>query len=140
MPKGRWQRPNRAALRKSRDYWRDQVLDVLMELGAVLTEETNQSSWASMYPITIEDTQAGPLLLSVSPSTDWEKKIGAGGSVFGRFPDVERAKKFFKVDRLGNHAGLNVYSGKWNHHYFDWSASCTCRNIRSEIERVRVNG
>ncbi len=118
--------------------WCNQVTDALRELGAVPTENTSQDGWATMYPFVIENTQAGPLLLSVSPSMSWEKRIGAGGSVFGRFPDVERAKKFFKVDRLGNHAGLNPYSGKWNHHYFDWSATCTCRDIRSEIERVKA--
>jgi hypothetical protein len=126
----------RAELRRMRQNWKDRVTNVLRELGAVPTEHTSQGSWHSMYPFVIEDTQAGPLLFSVSPSLDWEKKIGAGGSVFCRFTDVEKAKQFFKVDRLGNHAGLNVYSGKWNHHYFDWSTVCSCRDIRSEVERV----
>lgn len=121
---------------RMRQTWKSRVTDVLRELGAVPTEHTDQGRWAPIYPFIIEDTQAGPLLLSVSPALDWEKRIGAGGSVFCRFPDVERAKKFFGVDRLHNHAGLNVYSGKWNHHYFDWSATCACRDIRSSVERV----
>ena len=51
-------------------------------------------------------TQAGPL----------ECQPYEGG-VFSRFQDVAKAKRHFGVDSLYNMCNLNIYSGKWNHHY-----------------------
>ena len=123
------------ALEKSQQRFEDGVTKLLRDLGAVDTEETSEAKWASMYSLAVK-TKAGLLLLSVSADTS-SRKLGCGGSVFGRFPDVEQAKKFFKVDRLYNHAGLNVYSGKWNHHYFGWSRTCACKDIHQTIERIQ---
>jgi len=124
---------------EARQQWKDSVTETLRALGATPSEHTaDGAGWASMYPFIIEETQGGPLMLSVSPALDWDQRTDAGGTVFARFLDVERACGFFKVDRIGNHAGLNPYSGKWNHHYYDWSAVQACRDIKACIEKVQL--
>jgi hypothetical protein len=69
------------------------------------------------------DTKFGQL--GITPYGDW---------VACRFEDVERAKAGlphrFGVDRL------NPFSGKWNHHYFDWPLNEAFADFVREINDI----
>jgi len=80
---------------------------------------------ASLYEWTLK-TRVGTLRLSVR-QTNHNTLLG---QVFGRFDDPDRAKTI--TDR-------NIYSDKWNFHYFaneDWTVESAIENLRYYLESV----
>ena len=50
-----------------------------------------------------------------------------------RFQDVQRAKENLPV---GLQTLLNPYSGKWNHHYFDWTPHDAASDFHDTLSRI----
>ena len=58
------------------------------------------------------------------------------GWVAGRFDEVDRACDLLNPQRLGN-SGINIHSGKWNHHYHDgWCPQTAAFNFAVELNAV----
>lgn len=87
---------------------------VLVELGAKSTVGVHSYKH-------ILETKAGPLLLLVN-----------GESVFARFENVEVASKLF-----GPYDHFNTYSGKWNHHFFDWPVDEAAAQLQRSLNRMK---
>jgi hypothetical protein len=88
--------------RKTGEALKKLVAEHLIRLGAKPGGEVPFGILGLPYDFVLE-TKCG--LLGVSPYDNW---------VACRFRDVERAK-------AGTVSGyFNPYSGKWNHHYYEW--------------------
>jgi hypothetical protein len=98
-------------LKKERIKFRKLFLQWLQQNGGV----KNAAYLVGMYEWQIE-TRAGILLLNFHEDDD---------SIFGRFMHPEEA-----AELLTDKQSLNMYSGKWNHHY---DRSCTAESAMEDF-------
>lgn len=98
----------------------------LLSLGAIERDcDTLRGIALAAREFTI-DTKAGSLWLQPHA---WD---GNDFSVFGRFSNVQQARALF-----GNTPSrLNVFSGKWNFHFFADNAESGLEQFKRELEAV----
>ena len=110
--------------KKQREQFYRRAITLFEELG-VEKQDLQLGALASLYEWTLK-TRVGTLGLSVELA-DHNTLLG---QVFGRFNDPNRAKMI---------TDCNVYSGKWNFHYFateNWTVESAIENLRYYLESV----
>jgi len=108
------------ATKKAHTDFNRQVAKYLQSIGAEFVLDNGISGRGKLK------TVAGDLHISLR-----EPERSEVFSIFCRFEDVEKAKRFF----IGSwHNKLNEYSGKWNFHTYD--ASELLEEFKSEITRL----